>query len=105
MDEIKTTKRLEIVVTERQTADGRKFNAYHTFSKNGRRTDVKFRQDVQNKPTEHCFIEVLPENMNLNTSGRFPVLWVKAVEEIVTIESVQDERAEENRAKIDEYFG
>lgn len=98
-------KRLEIVVTERQTTDGRKFNTFHTFSKNGRRTDVKFRNDVKPVPTEHCFIEVLPENMNLNTSGRYPVVWIKAIENIVSIEEVRSERSEEDRAKIDEYFG
>lgn len=94
--------KLKVQVIERTTHDGRKFNTYRTFSKNGRATDLKFRKDVTNLPTKNCFIEVAPEDINLNTTGEYPVAWVKAIKAIVDIETAT---AESNRAKVADYFG
>ena len=44
------TKKLKVRVTERTTKEGRKFNTYTTFSKNGRKTELKFRKDVKVLP-------------------------------------------------------
>lgn len=95
-------KKIEVVVTERKTEDGHAFNVYHTFSKNGRKTELKFRKSVTNLPTKHCYANVPVAAMNLNTSGRFPVLWVCQVE---SYEDFEQANAENQRAKIDEYFG
>lgn len=98
------TKRIKIVVTERKTAEGRVFNTYHTFSKNGRRVDVKFRKEV-NAPKENCYIECDVNDMNLNTSGQFPVLWIKAIQNVISAEDVISENAAANAEKINDYFG
>ena len=95
-------KRIEVVVTERKTAEGRSFNVYHTYSKNGRKTELKFRKEVANLPTKHCFANVPVSAMNLNTAGRFPVLWVSKVESYEDFETVT---AANQRAKLDDYFG
>lgn len=96
-----------IYVTERtttKTEDGkeRKFKTYHTFSKNGRRTDVKFTEDVENKPKENCFVEVAYDKMNLNTRDRYPILWIK---EVVAIHPVSAVVGDSNKKKIDDFFG
>ena len=95
-------KRIEVVVTERKTAEGRAFNVYHTYSKNGRKTELKFRKEVANLPTKHCYANVPVAAMNLNTAGRFPVLWVSKVESYEDFETVN---AANQRAKLDDYFG
>ena len=94
------TKKIEIVVEEKTTKkDGKekKFNVYHTFTKNGRKTTVKFRQEVSNLPTEHCNAIINVDDMNIDNSGRFPVLWVKAV---VGYESIEEARKENNKKKV-----
>ena len=96
------TKKIKIVVTEKTTNDGRKFNTYHTFSKNDRRTEVKFRQAVKDLPKENCYAVIDVDKMNLKTSGEFPVLWVS---EVVKYESINEANAEANRKKINDYFG
>ena len=96
------TKKLKVRVTERTTKEGRKFNTYATFSKNGRKTELKFRKDVKQLPDKDCYIEVAIEAMNLNTSGEYPVLWVSDVIAIHNLESVT---AESNAKKINDYFG
>lgn len=96
------TKKIKVIVTERTSADGRKFNSFKTFSKNGRATDLKFRKEVRNVPTENCYIVVNVDDMNVNTSGEYPVCWVKAIQEIVPLNEVNPVN---NREKINEYFG
>lgn len=98
------TKKIEILVEERTAKkDGKekKFNTYKTFSKNERKMDVKFRQDVEKLPVEHCMAVICVDDMNVDNSGRFPVLWVKAVQ---SYESIEQARKENNKKKIDEYF-
>lgn len=98
------TKKIEILIEERKTTkEGKekKFNTYKTFSKNGRKMDVKFRSEVKNLPTEHCMAVINVEDMNIDNSGRFPVLWVKAVQ---SYESIEQARKDNNKKKIDEYF-
>lgn len=96
------TKKIKVIVTERQSADGRKFNVFKTFSKNGRSTDLKFRKEVRNVPTQNCYIVVNVDDMNVNTAGEYPVCWVKAIQEIVPLNEVNPAN---NREKINEYFG
>ena len=59
--------------------NGRSFKAYRVVTKNGKFMDCKFRKDCKNIPTEPCIIVVDEENANVDTSGRYPVLWVKEV--------------------------
>lgn len=98
------TKRIKILVSEKSTPDGRKFNIFKTPSpkKNGVLIDVKFRKEVNNVPTESSYITVNVDNMNLSTRGEYPVLWVKAIEEVEPIAAVFN--AEQNAAVINEWF-
>ena len=98
------TKKIEILVDEKTgKRDGKdvKFNVYTTFTKNGRKMSVKFRNDVKNLPTEHCMATINVDDMNVDNSGRFPVLWVKDVQGYESIEQV---RKENNAKKINTYF-
>lgn len=100
------TRRFLIKATEKTTTDGaKKFYTYKTFSKNGRAVDVKFTQETGFNPKEDCVIEVLNGNCDLNTSGRFPVLWIRDVERVVPKEEIDAERAEKNAKKLEDFFG
>lgn len=98
--ETKTIK-LKVKVDQREK-DGRKFNVYKTFSKNGRATELKFRKEVQPLPVKDCFIVCNVDDVNVNTNGEFPVCWVKAIQ---SIEDLGQVNAEENRSKVLDYFG
>lgn len=95
-------KKIKVIVAQRQTKEGKKFNTYKTVSKNGRLTDLKFTKDVKELPSETCYAHILPDNMNIDKTREFPVVWVKKVEAYTTI---ADGSAEGNRAAIDEFFG
>lgn len=99
------TTTLKVRVKERKTADGRAFLTYTTFSKNGRRTDLKFRRDVKNIPTEDCSIICPIDAVNINTSGEYPVCWVAAISEIIPIGERSDDQIERDRAAVRDYFG
>ena len=96
------TKKIKVVVTEKTTKDGRKFNTYHTFSKNDRRTELKFTKAVKELPSKTCYAVLNVEDMDLNTSGEFPVLWVRGV---VEYEDLAAASAEARAKKINDYFG
>lgn len=95
------TKKIKVTVTPRKTADGRTFNTFKTYSKNGRAIELKFRKEVKNVPETNCYIVCNVDDMHLNTSGEYPCLWVK---EIQSIEDIETAMAETNRKKIDEWF-
>lgn len=75
-------RKIMIEVQERTSHDGRKFPTFKGLMNNNKYIDVKFRQCVKPLPTEKCFIYVTDDNMNVNTAGRYPVLWVSAIEAI-----------------------
>lgn len=95
------TKKIKVTVSPKKTADGRSFNTYKTYSKNGRAIELKFRKDVKNVPEKNCFIVCDVDDMSLNTSGEYPVLWVRAIQ---SIEDLETATAESNRKKINEFF-
>ena len=101
-NETPTTVKLKVRVTERTTHDGRKFNSYCTFSKNGRRTTLKFRKEITNPPAKDCYIICNVDDVNINTSDEFPVCWVRA---ILDIEDMQTTDRERNAAAVADYFG
>lgn len=100
------TRELKIIVTEKATKDGRKFNTYKTFSKNGRPTEVKFRKDVTEVPKKSGFYTFDEDALNLNTTGEYPVLWVRANPvSFREIGEASKESEEKQRAAIKDYFG
>lgn len=86
---MENTIRFKIIeVTDVQTKDNppRKFKAYKTVDKSGRKMDVRFTHDCSNVPTEVCTIVCIKDNCNVDTRRQYPILWVKEVEEILPIE-------------------
>lgn len=71
-----------IEVNEITTKDGKKFKAYKTIGKGGRKMDVRFVRDCNNVPTEPCVVVVNEENCNVDTTRQYPILWIKTVERI-----------------------
>lgn len=71
-----------IEVNEITTKDGKKFKAYKTIGKGGRKMDVRFVRDCNNVPTEPCVVIVNEENCNVDTTRQYPILWIKSVERI-----------------------
>lgn len=71
-----------IEVNEVTTKDGKKFKAYKTIGKGGRKMDVRFVRDCNNVPTEPCVVVVNEENCNVDTTRQYPILWIKSVERI-----------------------
>lgn len=95
------TKKLKVVVTERKTEEGRTFNVFNTYSKNGRKMELKFRKEVKNIPDKNCHIICKIDDIHVNTSNEYPVVWVKGIQEII---SNEDEYTEANRTKVNEFF-
>ena len=93
MEEMKTFKIIE--VRDIDTKDGKKFKAFKTIAKNGKKLDVRFQRECQNIPTEPCEIHVLASNCNVDASRQYPILWIKNVESITPLE---------RKSNIDDYF-
>ena len=72
-----------IEVNEITTKDGKKFKAYKTIGKGGRKMDVRFVRDCNNVPTEPCVVVVNEENCNVDTTSQYRIMWIKSVERIV----------------------
>ena len=66
-------------VKEITTQDGKKFNAYKTIAKNGKKMDVRFTRDVKNTPTQPCMIVCNEEDANVDVSRQYPILWIKNI--------------------------
>lgn len=74
---------IKVIVREYETKEGKKFNAFKAVQNNGKLIDLKFTRAVKNIPEQNCIIKVLPENVNIDKTRQFPVLWCKKVEEII----------------------
>ena len=68
-----------IEVKQVETKDGKKFKAYKTIGKNGKKMDVRFTQECNNPPTEPCTIVCDETECNVDTSRVYPILWVKSI--------------------------
>ena len=95
------TKRIKVIVTEKTTKEGKKFNSFETVSKNGRKVTLKFRKEVKDVPTATCYAIVNVDDINVNKSGEFPVVWVKAVQ---SWEDRNEVALENNRKVVNEFF-
>ena len=67
-------------------ANGRKFMAFKTVDKNGKKMDVKFTRDCKNVPSECCELIVDASQANVDTNRQYPCLWIKEVLEIKPLE-------------------
>lgn len=95
---------IRIIAEERETKDGKKkFMSYKAVMKDGSLMDTRFTQAVKNAPESSCTIVVKPENANVDKNRLYPILWVKAIEEVKTIDT--SEFAEANAEELAELFG
>lgn len=84
-----------IEVKEITTKDGKKFDAFKTIGKGGRKMDVRFVRTCTNVPTEPCVIVVDEKMCNVDTTRQYPILWVKEVKAIEEFE---------RKSNLSEYF-
>lgn len=84
---------IKILSDEITAKAGNKFLAYKAVAKNGDLMQTKFVMSAKNVPTANCSIVVKTDNMNIDKhSKRWPVLWIKTVENIVSSESLKTEQ-------------
>ena len=69
------------ITIERANGETNTFKAYKTFTKTGKKMDVKFTREVKPVPEENCYIKVHVDNMNVDRNRKFPVLWIREIEE------------------------
>ena len=87
--------RIDVIVRKLERKDGSgSFLTYKGFTKRGK-LDLKFTKEVKDVPTKNGYIYVESENVNVNRTGRFPVIWVKKIEKFEEINFTQ---------KIEDYF-
>lgn len=90
--DINKYKKIEVhSVKEIACENGNKFNAYKAVTKNGKLIDLKFTRSCTHIPTKPCFIYVLKENVNIQRNLKFPVMWVKEVEDTEDFPVKEDE--------------
>ena len=75
MSEVK----IKIIEVKEINYDGKKFLAYKTVAKNGKKMVVRFTQECSIKPKEACYVICDDMNCNVDTSRQYPVLWIKDV--------------------------
>lgn len=68
-----------IEINDISTPDGKKFKAYKTIANGGRKMDVRFVRDCKITPEEPCVIVCDETDCNVDTTRRYPILWVKNV--------------------------
>lgn len=83
-------KKIEILKRTITTKEGKSFDAFKAVQKDGKLIDLKFKKEVKNLPSESCFMFVEKENLNVNRSGRYPVVWVAKVEKYEESKTIRD---------------
>lgn len=68
-----------IEINDISTPDGKKFKGYKTIANGGRKMDVRFVRDCKIVPVEPCVIVCDENDCNVDTTRRYPILWVKNV--------------------------
>lgn len=100
-----TAKKIELTVKECVNKEkGNKFLAYKVTTKDGKFMDCKFRKEVT-APTQNGFMWVEPNQMNVTSNTKYPVLWVKKIEKFVSKEEMVDDAiSEKDFKKINDLF-
>ncbi len=95
---------IRIIAEVRKTNDGaRKFMTYKAVLKDGTLMDCRFTKNVKNVPERSCTIVVTTDNANVDKRKLYPVLWVKAVEEVIYQDGTK--LSENNARELEELFG
>lgn len=72
--------KIEIYKKAITTKEGKSFDVFKCIDKMGKKVDLKFTKAVKNLPDDSGFIYVEDDKINLDTHSRYPVYWVKGVE-------------------------
>lgn len=89
-------KKIEIIVGTATTRDGKKtFNTYKAVQKDGKLIDCRFTKAVGAIPEKFNEITVELDDINIDKTRRFPVLWVKAVKEFGFVEKTRNNPCED----------
>ena len=83
-------KKIEILKRTITTKEGKSFDAFKAVQKDGKLIDLKKKKEVKNLPSESCFMFVEKENLNVNRSGKYPVVWVAKVEKYEESKTIRD---------------
>lgn len=95
---------IRIIAEERETNDGsRKFMTFKAVLKDGSLMDCRFTRACKNAPEKSCTIVVLSDNANVDKNKLYPVLWIKAVEDIIYPDT--SIFSEANDKELEELFG
>ena len=79
-------KRIKIFMHKQTAKNGATFDAFHTFSKDGKKLSVRFRKECGNPP-DSGEITIDSDGANVNKSGRYPVLWIKSYKDFKPFEN------------------
>lgn len=95
---------IRIIAERRETRDGsRKFMTYKAVQKDGTLIDCRFTKTVRNVPDKSCKIIVNPNDANVDKSKLYPILWVKAIDEVIYQDG--SKQSEANAKELEELFG
>ena len=102
----KTIRKITVEAREMQTKDGsKKFFAYRSVMKDGRYMDTRFVKEISNVPKNDFVMHVLDENINITKNRKYPILWVKSVEQFESMESHYRSLDEAKSKEFDDIFG
>lgn len=90
-------KTFKLIATQHSTDDGRTFIGYRAVQKDGTLIQCRFTKECT-PPTETSMITVDTDNMNVSHKREYPILWVKAIEEVQPI------RTAKSSAEVEEMF-
>lgn len=77
-----TSVEIELLVEEISKKDGTSFKVYHSYGKDNKRYEIKFKKSVAPLPTEHCVITVDKKDINKDRSYRFPRFWIAKIQAV-----------------------
>lgn len=87
--------KFKVIEVKEINAGGKKFNAYKTIGKGGRKMDIRFTRECNIIPKEPCVIVCEDNKCNVDTTRQYPILWIK---EVIRIEDF------ERKNNIKEWF-
>lgn len=87
--------KFKVIEVKEINVSGKKFNAYKTIGKGGRKMDIRFTRECNIIPKEPCVIVCEENKCNVDTTRQYPILWIK---EVIRIEDF------ERKNNIKEWF-
>ena len=92
------------IVGKRVEFDGKKFMSFVAYKKDGKKITCKFKQDCKNVPQEDgtYYIVVDTTKMNINTTKRYPEMWISEIERVLENEQMEIEKAKKYTEIFDE---